>query len=44
MLARALGVGSEFPPAVAAYLERVCSRPAFVAARAAQKAAPTTTL
>lgn len=44
MLAKALGVGSEFPAAVAAYLERVCSRPAFVAARAAQKAASTTTL
>ncbi|WP_322095074.1 glutathione S-transferase family protein [Paraburkholderia bannensis] len=44
MLARALGLEGEFPPAVSAWLERVCARPAFAAARAAQKAAPLATL
>jgi glutathione S-transferase len=40
MLARALGLASQFPPAVSAYMERLRARPAFAAARAAQQAAP----
>ncbi|WP_322045053.1 glutathione S-transferase family protein [Paraburkholderia sp. J67] len=44
MLAGALGLENEFPPAVVAYRDRLCARPAFAAARAAQKAAPVATL
>lgn len=44
MLAKALGLGGELPPAVSAYLDRLCARPAFAAARAAQKATPLATL
>lgn len=44
MLAKALGLGGALPPAVSAYLDRLCARPAYAAARAAQKTTPVATL
>ena len=40
LLARALGLDRDFPPAVVAYWERMSSRPGFQRAQAAQAAAP----